>query len=199
MKLLLDLLKWRIRRKTQNKKVFLILGLGNPGPRYEQTRHNAGFWVIDTLAQKYNIRLGHHKCFALYGKGSIEGYEVILAKPMTYMNESGKAAKSLVSAFGISPDQMVVVHDDIDLPLGKVKKKFKGGDGGQRGIRSTIQSLQARDFVRVRIGIGRPEDKEDIVDYVLSPFSEEDSGKLNEILEQAVQMVEAALKELNEG
>jgi peptidyl-tRNA hydrolase, PTH1 family len=175
--------------------VFLILGLGNPGPRYERTRHNAGFLVVDNLAEKYNIRLGNQKYFSLYGKGSIEGLEVILAKPMTYMNESGKAAKSLLSAFNILPDQMTVVHDDIDLPFGKVKKKFKGGDGGQRGIRSIIQTVGTREFARVRIGIGRPEDKQDIVDYVLSPFSEEGSGQLNESIEQAVQMVEAALNE----
>ena len=90
-----------------------------------------------------------------------------------------------------------MIHDDIDLPLGRIKKKFKGGDGGQLGIRSTIQSIRTGEFARVRVGIGRPEDKDDIVDYVLSPFDEEDSGLLNEVMEQAVQTVEVALKELN--
>ena len=175
----------------------MILGLGNPGPRYELTRHNAGFWVADNLAEKYNIRLDRHKYSSLYGKGEVEGLEVVIAKPMTYMNESGKAAKSLLSAFSLSPERMLVIHDDIDLPLGKIKKKLKGGDGGQRGIRSTIQSIRTREFARVRVGIGRPEDKDDIVDYVLSPFDDEDSGLLNEVMEQAVQTVEAALKELN--
>jgi peptidyl-tRNA hydrolase, PTH1 family len=177
--------------------VFLILGLGNPGPRYELTRHNAGFWVADNLADKYDIRLGCHKYLSLYGKGEVDGLEVVIAKPMTYMNESGKAAKSLLSAFNLSPEQMLVIHDDIDLPLGKVKKKFKGGDGGQRGIRSTIQSIRTGEFARVRVGIGRPEDKDGIVDYVLSPFDAEDSGLINETMEQAVQAVEATLKELN--
>ena len=175
----------------------MILGLGNPGPRYELTRHNAGFWVADNLAEKYNIRLDRHKYSSLYGKGEVEGLEVVIAKPMTYMNESGKAAKSLLSAFSLSPERMLVIHDDIDLPLGKIKKKLKGGDGGQRGIRSTIQSIRTREFARVRVGIGRPEDKDDIVDCVLSPFDKEDSGLLNEAMEQAVQTVEAALKELN--
>ena len=175
----------------------MILGLGNPGPRYELTRHNAGFWVADNLAEKYNIRLDRHKYSSLYGKGEVEGLEVVIAKPMTYMNESGKAAKSLLSAFSLSPERMLVIHDDIDLPLGKIKKKLKWGDGGQRGIRSTIQSIRTREFARVRVGIGRPEDKDDIVDYVLSPFDKEDSGLLNEAMEQAVQTVEAALKELN--
>lgn len=175
----------------------MILGLGNPGPRYEITRHNAGFWVVDHLADKFNIRLDRHKYSSLYGRGEIEGLEVVIAKPMTYMNESGKAAKALLSAFNLSPEQMLVVHDDIDLPLGKIKNKLNGGDGGQRGIRSMIQSMRTGEFARVRVGIGRPEDKDDIVDYVLSPFDEEDSGLLGEVIERAVQAVETALKELN--
>ncbi len=104
----------------------MILGLGNPGPRYELTRHNAGFWVVDNLAEKYNIRLERHKYFSLYGKGEVEGLAVVIAKPMTYMNESGKAAKSLLSAFNLSPEQLLVIHDDIDLPLGRIKKSSKG-------------------------------------------------------------------------
>ena len=176
--------------------MFLILGLGNPGPRYELTRHNVGFWVVDNLADKYKIPLRSHKYFSVYGKGKVGGLEVVIAKPITYMNESGKAAKSLLSAFNISPMHMLVIHDDIDLPLGKIKKKFKGGDGGQRGIRSTIQSMRTGEFGRVRVGIGRPEDKDDIVDYVLSPFGQEDSGLINETMEQAVLTLEAALEEL---
>jgi len=177
--------------------VFLILGLGNPGPRYELTRHNAGFLVLDNLADKYKIKLTQHKYRSLYGKGEIEGLPVILAKPMTYMNESGKAVKALLSAFNLSPEQILVAHDDIDLPLGKIKTKLKGGDGGQLGIRSTIETLQTREFYRVRIGVDRPEDREDIVDYVLSPFTEEESGLLNNTMNKAVQTIEAALKELN--
>ena len=177
--------------------MFLILGLGNPGPRYELTRHNAGFLVLDNLADKYKIKLTQHKYRSLYGKGEIEGLPVILAKPMTYMNESGKAVKALLSAFNLSPEQILVTHDDIDLPLGKIKTKLKGGDGGQLGIRSTIETLQTREFYRVRIGVDRPEDREDIVDYVLSPFTEEESGLLNDVMNKAVQTIEAALKELN--
>lgn len=177
--------------------MYLILGLGNPGPRYELTRHNAGFLVLDNLADKYKINLTQHKYCSLYGKGEIEGLPVILAKPMTYMNESGKAVKALLSGFNLSPEQILIVHDDIDLPLGKIKTKFKGGDGGQLGIRSTIETLQTRDFCRIRIGIDRPEQKDDIVDYVLSPFAEEDSSLLNEVMDKAVHTIEAALKENN--
>jgi PTH1 family peptidyl-tRNA hydrolase len=177
--------------------VFLILGLGNPGPRYELTRHNAGFLVLDNLADKYKIKLTQHKYRSLFGKGEIEGFPVILAKPMTYMNESGKAVKALLSAFNLSSEQILVTHDDIDLPLGKIKTKLKGGDGGQLGVRSTIETLRTREFYRVRIGVGRPEDREDIVDYVLSPFTEEESGLLNDVMNKAVQTIEAALTELN--
>ena len=177
--------------------MYLILGLGNPGPRYELTRHNAGFLVLDNLADKYKINLTQHKYRSLYGKGEIEGLPVILAKPMTYMNESGKAVKALLSGFNLSPEQILIVHDDIDLPLGKIKTKFKGGDGGQLGIRSAIETLQTRDFCRIRIGIDRPEERDDIVDYVLSPFAEEESSLLNEVMDKAVHTVEAALKENN--
>ncbi len=177
--------------------MFLILGLGNPGPRYDLTRHNMGFLVLENLADKYKIKLSQNKYRSLYGKGEIDGLTVILAKPMTYMNESGKSVKALISAFNLSLEQILVTHDDIDLPLGKIKTKFKGGDGGQLGIRSTIETLQNRDFCRVRIGVGRPENKEDIVDYVLSPFGEQESGLLNEVLDRAVHTIEAALKELN--
>ena len=177
--------------------MYLILGLGNPGPRYELTRHNAGFLVLDNLADKYKIKLAQQKYRSLYGKGEIEGLPVILTKPMTYMNESGKAVKGLLSAFNLSPEQILVVHDDIDLPLGKIKTKFTGCDGGQLGIRSTIETLRTREFCRVRIGVDRPEDREDIIDYVLSPFTEEESSLLNDVMNKAVHTIEAALKELN--
>ena len=177
--------------------MFLISGLGNPGPRYELTRHNAGFLVLEKIADKNKIKLSQNKYRSLYGKGEIDGLPVILAKPMTYMNESGKAVKALISAFNLSLEQILVIHDDIDLPLGKIKTKLKGGDGGQLGIRSTIETLQTREFFRLRLGVGRPEHREDIVDYVLSPFSEEESGLLDEVIDTAVHTIEAALKGFN--
>lgn len=177
--------------------MFLILGLGNPGPRYELTRHNAGFLVADNLAEKHRIELGRHKYRCQYGEGEVCGVSVMIAKPLTYMNESGKSAKAILSALKINPDQIIVVHDDIDLPLGKVKQKSQGGDGGQLGIRSIAGTLRTREFHRVRVGIGRPEDRDDIVDYVLSSFQEEEMPILNEVIEQAVDAVETTLMELN--
>lgn len=173
--------------------VYLILGMGNPGAQYELTRHNLGFLAVDALVDKHNIKLDQHKYYCQYGSGKISGSEVVVAKPMTFMNESGKAAKALLSALNILPEQVIVVHDDIDLPLGKIKIKHKGGDAGQRGIRSIIERFQTDRFTRLRMGIDRPEIKEDIVDYVLSPFEEDEFPTVNAILEQAVQMIETTL------
>ena len=177
--------------------MFLIMGLGNPGPRYELTRHNAGFLVVDSLADKHGIGLTRHKYHCQYGNGEICGARVMVARPMTYMNQSGKSAQAIVSALKIPPEQVIVVHDDIDLPLGKIKRKSGGGDGGQLGVRSIAQSLHTGEFHRVRVGIGRPEDRDDIVDYVLSSFAEEETQSLNEVIDQAVLAIETALMELS--
>ncbi|GJL78680.1 MAG: peptidyl-tRNA hydrolase [Nitrospinaceae bacterium] len=176
--------------------MFLILGLGNPGPRYELTRHNAGFLVVDHLAAKHRIPLTHHKYRCQYGEGEICGARVMVAKPMTYMNESGKSAKAILSALQIKPERIIVVYDEIDLPLGKIKIRTKGGDAGQRGLRSIIELLGTGEFYRVRVGIGRPEHRDEIVDYVLSPFEEEEVETFNDVIEQAVRVIESTLSEL---
>ena len=148
--------------------MFLIVGLGNPEPQYELTRHNAGFLAIDTLAEKHRIILDRHRFNSLCGEGEIDGVPVMVVKPMTYMNESGKAVKAVMSSFDLRPDQIIVAHDEIDLPLGKIKSKSGGGDAGQRGIRSIIAKLGTKEFNRIRIGIGRPEYQSQIIDYVLT-------------------------------
>ncbi|MGP0628796.1 aminoacyl-tRNA hydrolase [Nitrospina sp. 32_T5] len=176
--------------------MYLILGLGNPGPQYELTRHNVGFMVVDNLAEKHRIPLNQHKHRSLYGQGKIEGRPVVIAKPMTYMNESGRAAQALLNAWNIPPERMVVVHDDIDLVLGKIKRKFQGGDAGQKGVLSCIERLATDRFGRIRVGIGRPDNKHEIVDYVLSPFSEGEMEPLNHMIEEAVERVEAILTEI---
>ncbi len=178
--------------------MFLILGLGNPGPRYELTRHNIGFLVIDALAEKHQIQLDQHKYFSLFGKGKINGCPVMVSKPMTYMNESGKAALSFLKAFDLLPEQLVVVHDEIDLALGKIKRKTKGGDAGNRGIGSIIDRIGTDQFIRFRLGVDRPDNKEEIVDYVLTPFKEEEWPQVNDMIDQAVARIEATLKELYE-
>jgi peptidyl-tRNA hydrolase, PTH1 family len=175
--------------------VFLILGLGNPGPKYQFTRHNVGFMAVDALADAHGIRLSKHDQNSLFGQGKIGDETVILAKPMTYMNESGLAAMALLRKYHLQVDRMIVLHDEIDLPLGTVKLKRKGGDAGQKGVRSIIQRTGEDEFARIRIGIGRPLDKQDIADYVLSSFEIDERGALGEILEQASIKAEEILKE----
>ena len=177
--------------------MYLILGLGNPGPRYELTRHNMGFLVIDTLAEKHRIKLDQHQHQALSGRGEVEGCPVVVSKAMTYMNKSGVAAKALLRALDIPPERMIVVHDEIDLPLGKIKRKFKGGNAGHGGIGSIIEKLGTGEFARFRIGVGRPDDGGEVVDYVLSSFTDEEIPQVNEILEDVVRGIEETLKALN--
>lgn len=176
--------------------MYLIFGLGNPGPRYETTRHNTGFLAVDTLSEKHNIHLDKHNYRCVYGDGKIGGVEIRIAKPVTYMNLSGKAVRAAQMALQVRPEQIIVVYDEIDLPLGKIKVKHSGGDAGNLGIRSIIESLQTDRFTRVRIGIGRPEDRDEIVDYVLSPFDDDEIEQLNEILEHAATRIEDTLKEI---
>ena len=177
--------------------MILILGLGNPGPRYELTRHNVGFLVLDNLCERHRIKLDQFKYQCQYGQGEVGGLKVLAAKPLAYMNRSGIPARALLAAFDIPPEHVIVIHDDIDLPLGKLKKKNKGGDSGQRGVRSMMETLGTDRFYRVRVGVGRPENREDIVDYVLTPFHDDELSTLNEVIDQAALMVEATLKELN--
>ena len=121
----------------------------------------------------------------------------MIAKPMTYMNNSGQAAKLILSALGISPNQVLVIHDDIDLPLGKIKVKTKGGDAGQLGVRSITEKVGTDQYCRIRVGVGRPDDQEDIVDYVLTSFTEAETQLLNEVIEEAIIKVEETLMKMN--
>ena len=175
----------------------MIIGLGNPGPRYELTRHNVGFLVADSLAEKQRIALTQSKYRSLYGEGEIAGCKVMIAKPMTYMNNSGQAAKLILSALKIHPKQVLVIHDDIDLPLGNIKIKTKGGDAGQLGVRSITEKFGNDEFHRIRVGVGRPDNPADIVDYVLTAFPESDAKLLNDVVEKAVLRVEETLVEIN--
>lgn len=152
----------------------LIVGLGNPGPEYGASRHNVGFWVVDLLAAQHRIRVTRKGHYSLVGNGFICGEPVVLAKPQAFMNRSGLAVGALLSALGLGPGEMVVVHDDIDLPLSRLKLKTRGGDAGHLGVRSIIEALGTGEFRRLRVGVGRPAGKGEMVDYVLSPFAEEE-------------------------
>lgn len=173
--------------------MYLIIGLGNIGKEFENTRHNVGFMVIDELSKMWKIKVSFAKYNALYGKGSvnIDGVEhnVILAKPLTYMNLSGRAVKQLMDGFLVPPSHVVVIHDDLDLPLGTIRIKVGGSDAGHKGVRS-IKALVEDPFIRVRIGIGRPLNKEDVVDYVLQEFSKDEKFAITDAIKRASKAIE---------
>jgi len=169
--------------------VKLIVGLGNPGEQYSFTRHNLGFMTIDCLAEKYGITLRKEGFMALYGKGEIEEDAVLLAKPQTFMNLSGRAVKKMLDYFRINLEDLIVIHDDLDLPFGVIRLKRGGGEAGHKGLISNVDELNERDFLRVRLGIGKPTNKNLIERYVLSPFSEEERKALPSFLTTAAEAV----------
>lgn len=154
--------------RTDPQEIDLIVGLGNPGPQYEATRHNAGFIVVDTLADDLGVSYWKSDSGASVATARIEGRTVLLAKPMSYMNTSGGPVSKLLRAHGIDPAAMLVVHDELDLPEGEVKLKFGGGHAGHNGLRSIFEKTGIRDFTRLRVGIDRPPGRMSVSDYVLS-------------------------------
>lgn len=148
--------------------MFLIVGLGNPGEEYEHTRHNAGFDTVDKIASEIDVRYWKNECGALTGKGAYHDIDVVLAKPQSYMNTSGGPVKQLMNAYGVSPDRLVVIHDELDIDPGTIRVKFGGGHAGHNGLRSICDKLGTRDWFRVRCGIGRPPGRMPVADYVLS-------------------------------
>ena len=173
----------------------LIAGLGNPGPDYKNTRHNAGFMVVDKLAGELGISLDKSKFEARYGRGTIEGHEVMLAKPMAFMNRSGWPVQQLATYFKINSKDLIVVHDDIDLAFGRIKIKEKGGHGGHKGLKSIIHAVGDDEFVRLRIGVGRSEEGSNVSDHVLGPFYDDESKRLHSVLIQARDAVVTILTE----
>lgn len=172
--------------------MFLIAGLGNPGEEYADTRHNIGFKAIDVLSARFRIELKELKCRSLVGKGRIAGKEVILAKPLTYMNNSGEAVICLKQMFNLDNDGIIVIYDDLDLPLGTLRVRPSGGSGGHKGLDSIINALGTSHFGRIRIGIDRPDEGNE-VDYVLSSFTEEEKAVMEEKLKLIPEIVASLL------
>lgn len=171
-----------------------IVGLGNPGSRYEKTRHNIGFMAIDHLAERWGIAVNKQKHKALIGEGiSPNGTKVALIKPMTFMNLSGEAVRSFMDFYKASLEDCIVVYDDLDTPFGKIRLRYKGSSGGHNGIGSIIQHVGKQDFKRIRMGISRPSPGLDIVDYVLAPFSKEEFKQIPDILSVTCDALEASL------
>ena len=174
-----------------------VVGLGNPGPTYATTRHNAGFFVVDLLADRLGAKFKAHKGRADVVEGVLggpgRGPRVVLAKPKAYMNESGGPVASLRDFFKVPLDHIVVVHDEIDLPYGALRLKLGGGEGGHNGLRSLTKSLGGADYVRVRVGVGRPPGRMDPAVYVLKPFSAAEARELPFHVDRAADAVEAVL------
>lgn len=147
--------------------MFLIVGLGNPGEEYEHTRHNAGFDTVDKIASEIGVRYWKNECGALTGKGAYHDIDVVLAKPQSYMNTSGGPVKQLMNAYGVSPDHLVVIHDELDIDPGTIRVKHGGGLAGHNGLKSIADKLQTKDWTRIRVGIGRPPGRMPVVDWVL--------------------------------
>lgn len=174
---------------------YLIVGLGNPGKEYDSTRHNVGFRVADELARRYGLTFGKKERKAVVATGVIHGKKVILAKPQTYMNLSGEAVRSLVDFYKVDLPNILIICDDLDIPLGTVRLRKSGSAGGQNGIKSVIQHLGTQEFSRLRFGIGRPPGKMQAKDYVLSGFQGDDAILATQVVDRAADAVETWLKE----
>lgn len=183
-----------IPRSSPDQADWIVLGLGNPGAEYALTRHNVGFRVVDLLASRHRLRPSRRRDHALYAVGQIAQVSVVLAKPMTYMNRSGEAARALLQRFQLAPSQLIVVVDDVALPLGKLRIRPAGSDGGHNGLASIIQSIGSEAFPRVRVGIGSAPPGQ-MVEYVLSPFLPTELPAVEEAIQRAADAVEAILSE----
>jgi PTH1 family peptidyl-tRNA hydrolase len=173
----------------------IIVGLGNPGKKYERTRHNAGFMAVDELARSLHVDFNQEKHSAFIVKSRIDPEDTVLAKPQTYMNDSGRAVGAILRDTYSGVSDLIVLHDELDLPLGSVRIKIGGGHGGHNGLRSIIELVGSSDFIRVRLGIGRPAPGMDAADYVLSPFLAEERQLLPDMMAKAVEAVRVIILE----
>ena len=173
-------------------ETWLVVGLGNPGAQYAGNRHNVGQMVLDELAQRMGARFSVHKSRAQLAEGrlGIGGPKLLLAKPLSYMNLSGGATSALARFFGIEPDHVIAVHDEIDIPFNTIKLKLGGGEGGHNGLRDISKALATKDYLRVRVGVGRPPGRMDTADYVLKDFSVTERKELPFLLDAAADAVE---------
>lgn len=175
--------------------MYFIVGLGNPGLQYENTRHNVGFMTIDYLANKYDIDVRKLKFKSLYGQGEISGHKVLLIKPQTYMNNSGEAIRELRNFYKFDIDKLIVIYDDIDIDFGTIRIRKKGSAGSHNGMKSIIYQIQDDQFPRIKISIGQKPERWDLANFVLSGFSKEEVGVLEDEIRLAAEGIELILKE----
>ena len=174
--------------------MYLIVGLGNPEPEYSRTRHNMGFDVINKLSEKYNIKVEKKGLDALYGTGIIENEKVILCKPQTYMNLSGEAIIKFIKFYKINLSKVIIIYDDIDLNVGDVKIRKKGGAGTHNGMKSVIENLGTTEFPHVRIGTGKPIEKQNLIEYVISKLPKEEYESLKDAIDTGAEAVSQIIK-----
>jgi PTH1 family peptidyl-tRNA hydrolase len=175
--------------------VKLLVGLGNPGRKYERTRHNLGFMTIDWIAAENRVKVTTKAYGAFVGEWRVGDERVLLVKPQTYMNRSGESVKSLMHESEVSPEDLVVVYDELDLPFGKIRIRAKGSSAGHRGLHSIIESLSGAPFYRVRVGIGRPPEGIDPADFVLERFSPEELERVEDVIAVAAEAIECLVRE----
>lgn len=174
----------------------IIVGLGNPGPKYRCSRHNIGFRCIDLMARQWDIRLSERRAKAVLGRGTHREQEVVLAKPRTFMNNSGEAVAYLLTRFGARPADLVVIYDDMDLPVGTLRIRPSGSAAGHNGMRSILAALGTQDFPRIRVGIGHPShERQQVVSHVLTSFSADESPVIARTVERVAEAVDCLLAE----
>jgi len=185
----------KAKKEPQGQPTHLVVGLGNPGKPYEITRHNSGFMFVEFLEAKYNFSADRARSGSLYGFASIAGKRVVVACPQTFMNNSGVAVRDLAAYFNIPTENIIVVCDDINLEVGKMRIRRKGSAGGQKGMESIIYQLESEDFPRIKIGIGKkPHPSYDLADWVLSKFTKEELATLGELFENTAAALELMLE-----
>ena len=175
------------------EQILALIGLGNPGKQYEHTRHNVGFQVVDRLIGHYSPLMMERKFRASWGFATAEGRKILFAKPLTFMNRSGEAVGEIIKYFGIPPDRMLVIHDDLDLPFARIRIAQRGGSGGHKGIQSIIDHVGGSDFPRLKMGIGRPKHDEPVETFVLQPPYPEDRQDFEKMTAQAEKAARAIL------
>jgi len=174
--------------------LLVIVGLGNPGTKYENTRHNVGFDTVELLSRRHNIKITKLKHKALIGDGDIGGKRVILVKPQTFMNLSGESVREIIEWYKIPVKNIIIVYDDIDLAVGKLRLRPKGSAGTHNGMKSVIYQIQSDEFPRVRIGVDKPPEGWDLANYVLGRFSGDEKKKMEEVIESAADAIETIIK-----
>lgn len=188
--------KWKTNRSPSGAPEFLIVGLGNPGPKYEFTRHNAGFLCMDLLAQQLGVKIDRIKFKSVVADVAIEGSRCILMKPQTFMNNSGEAVRDAANFYKIPPEHIIILFDDISLPPGKLRIRRKGSDGGHNGIKSILYLLGSDQFPRIKLGVGaKPRPDYDLADWVLSTLQKDELSRMKEAMEKACEAVPLLVRE----